>query len=59
MGRRSKSEKAIEKIIKIKREPGFFTVVIKKGDTIVFNTKRISKIDLIMLDDDPLMSVIQ
>ena len=46
MGRRSKSEKAIEKIIKIKREPGFFTVVIKKGDTIVFSTKRISKIDL-------------
>lgn len=46
MGRRSKSEKAIEKIIKIKREPGFFTVVIKKGDTIIFSTKHISKIDL-------------
>lgn len=46
MGRRSKSEKAIEKIIKIKKQPGFFTVVIKKGDIVVYNIKQISKIDL-------------
>ena len=32
MGRRSNAAKAVSKIIKVQKQPGFFRVVIKNGD---------------------------
>lgn len=47
MGRKSKSEKAIEKFAKIEKTSGYFTISIRKqDDTVVFSNKKISKIDL-------------
>lgn len=46
MGRKSKAEKAIVKLSKVVKQPGFFTVVIKLSDKIVFANKNISKIEL-------------
>lgn len=45
-GRISKAEKAITAISKTIKQPGFFTVVIKLGDKVIFSNKRISKIEL-------------
>lgn len=43
MGRRSNAAKAVTKIIKIQKQPGFFTVTIKKDDKVVFHKARIFK----------------
>lgn len=48
MGRISKSEKAVKNIVqqKIIKQPGYFSVVIKKDDTVIFSNRKISKVDL-------------
>lgn len=47
MGRKSKSEKAIEKFAKVEKTPGYFTVSIRKEDgTVVYSNRKISKADL-------------
>lgn len=43
MGRRSNAAKAITKIIKIKKQPGFFSVAIKNGDKVIFSKSHLSK----------------
>ena len=49
MGRRSNEAKAVTKIIKIQRQPGFFTVTIKKDDKVIFHKSKLSKDEYLSL----------
>lgn len=49
MGRRSNAAKAVSKIIKIQKQPGFFGVLIKNGDKIIFSKSRVSKDEYLTL----------
>lgn len=43
MARKSKATKAVEKIIKVVKQPGYFLVLIKKDDKNIFYNTRLSK----------------
>ena len=45
-GRISKAEKAVTAISKTVKQPGYFTVVIKLDDKVIFSNRHISKIEL-------------
>ena len=49
MGRRSNAAKAVSKIIKVQKQPGFFRVVIKNGDKVIFSKSRLSKDEYLTL----------
>lgn len=49
MGRLSKEAKAISKMAKMIKQPGYFTVVIQKDDKVIFSKRKLTKDEYLSL----------